>query len=151
MDVGIIYLYKVLDVVLFFSNHGLQIVFAGGCSQLCACASGNWTPTKSTQYSSTSCRLTTNGTDTRITSHHGWLLARRTPQPHIGCTRTRIHRSRAISCTKLSCRLKRSNLPTTRWTSVDRWVQFLWFILFPRSVFRKIFIPRRRDTFCLYT
>lgn len=103
------------------------VLFAGGCFPHCACAFGNWIPTKSTRCSLTSYPWTTNGTGTRTTSLRGWSRARRTRRHRTGCTRTRILRLRVISCTRRSCRSKKSNSPTTRWTSADRWVRFPWF------------------------
>lgn len=99
-------------------------VFAGGCSPHFACASGSWIRTKNIPCSSTSCRWTINGTGMRITSRRGWSRARPTRRPRTGSTRTPTHRSRAISCTRRSCRSKKSNSLTTKWISADRWVRF---------------------------
>lgn len=98
--------------------------FAGGCFPRCACASGSWTPTKSIRCSSTSFRWTTNGTGTRTISLRGLSRARRTRRRHTVCTRTPTRRSPAISCTRHSCRSRKSNWPTTRWTLADKWALF---------------------------
>lgn len=103
-----------------YSYFIIIIMFTEECFPHCACVSENWTLIKSTRYLLTSYRWTTNGTGTHTTSRRGWSRARLTHQHLTGCTLIQTHRSPVTSYIRRSCRLKKSNSPTTKWTLADK-------------------------------
>ena len=103
--------------------------FAGECFRQCDAVSRIWGRTRNTGSCSTLSPATTRGTGTPTTGPRGWWQARPTRPRPTGCTPTPTLPTPETSSANKSCRLKKSNSPTTRWTKTDRYAHYSIFLL----------------------